>query len=178
MKYEIEVKARISDINSVKNKLEQMGCDFSEPLVQHDYIYNLKNIDIDMRHKTPVLRVRKQNEKTIFTVKQDRKGELDCIEKEIEVDNGAILQEIFIMLGYTKTVEVEKSRLKTKYNDYEICLDEVKGLGAFIEVEKLSSEYGDAVQKELFDFLQKIGIKSEDRVLVGYDTLIFQKENL
>ena len=54
-----------------------------------------------MRHKTPVLRVREQNAKTIFTVKQDRKDELDCIEKEIEVDNGSVLQEIFIMLGYT-----------------------------------------------------------------------------
>jgi adenylate cyclase class 2 len=111
-------------------------------------------------------------------VKQDRKDELDCIEKEIEVSDGNVLQEIFLMLGYSKTVEVKKKRVKTKFKDYEICLDEVDGLGSFIEVEKITSEDGEAVQTELFKFLQSLGVKLEDRVRVGYDSLMWQKDHL
>lgn len=178
MKYEIEVKAKVVDIKSVREKLEKLGCVFSQPLVQHDYIYNLAGVDIEKRHKTPVLRVREQNGKTIFTVKKDRKDELDCIEKELEVSDGATMREIFDLLGYTKTVEVKKTRLKAKLDEYEICLDDVEGLGSFIEVEKLSEEDGQMVQDELFKFLQKVGIKKEDRVLVGYDSLIWQKNHV
>lgn len=175
MSYEIEVKAKLRDLESTKSKICALGCVFSAPIIQHDFIYNQKGIKVEMRHKTPVLRIRKQNDKTIFTVKQDRANELDCIERELTVSDGDTMQEIFKMLGYTKTVEVKKIRMKTKYKDYEICLDEVDGLGSFIEVEKISSESADKVQKELFDFLISLGVSKEDRVVQGYDSMIWEK---
>jgi len=81
------------------------------------------------------------------------------------------------LLNYEQTVEVHKKRIKTSYKDYEICLDEVAGLGSFIEVEKMSDENGEKVQKELFDFLKTLGVSKEDRVFNGYDTLIWLKTN-
>jgi hypothetical protein len=38
-------------------------------------------------------------------------------------------------------------------------------------------EDGGKVQKELFDFLKKLGVSEENRILVGYDTMIWQKGN-
>ncbi|MEI6843239.1 MAG: class IV adenylate cyclase [bacterium] len=174
MKCEVEVKAKVSDSVSLTKKLSEMGCFLSDPIEQHDYIYNQKGIDLS-HHTTPVLRIRVQGERTIFTFKQNRGGELDCIEKEVDVNSKETLSEIIELLGYEKTVEVHKTRKKGIYNDLEICLDDVKGLGVYIEVEKMTDEDGQKVQKELFDFLKTLGIKEEDRVMQGYDSQIYEK---
>lgn len=176
---EIEVKAKVKDFDLLIHLLKELGCILSEPIIQDDYIYNKKGLDIKSGyHDTPVLRIRKQNNKIFFTLKKNRSNELDCIEKEIEVNNDIILSEIIELLDYIKTVEVHKKRIKTNYKDYEICLDHVDDLGYFIEVEKMSDEDGTKVQNELFDFLQTLGVSKEDRVFQGYDTLIYLKNNL
>ncbi|MBI2409694.1 class IV adenylate cyclase [Candidatus Kaiserbacteria bacterium] len=178
MKSEIEVKARVRDAEAVVAKLADLGCALSEPITQDDFVYNKIGVDPkDHSHGTPVLRIRVQGERTIFTLKKNRSNELDCIEKEIDVSDKDILADIFELLGYEKTIEVHKMRRKGAINGYEVCLDEVRDLGTFIEVEKMSDEDGAVVQKELFDFLAQFGIREEDRVLIGYDTQLWLKHN-
>lgn len=178
MKYEIEVKAKVKDLNTLIPKLKEIGCVLFPPIIQNDYIYNQKGVDLkDHSHNTPVLRIREQEGKTIFTMKKNRRDELDCIEKEVEVSDKNILKEIIELLGFEQTVEVHKKRQKGKYGDYEICLDEVQELGSFIEVEKISNEDGETVKNELLSFLEKLGINKKDRVLIGYDSQIWLKKN-
>lgn len=81
------------------------------------------------------------------------------------------------LLGYHQAIHVVKTRTKTKYQDMEICLDEVEELGSFIEVEKIVEGEGETVQNELFGFLETIGVSKENRVLKGYDTLLYIKQN-
>jgi len=178
MKLEIEVKAKVRDFQLIKNKLIEIGCVLSEPIIQHDYIYTVKDLDINKGYNdSAILRIREQNGKYIFTLKKNRSNELDCIEKELEISNKETMQEIFELMGYESNVQVHKTRIKGTYAEYEICLDEVEGLGSYIEVEKMSDEDGEKVQNELFDFLQTLGVSKEDRVFNGYDTLIWMKNN-
>lgn len=178
MKLEIEVKAKVRDFEILKNKLKEIGCVLSLPIIQDDCIYNKKGLNIYKGYDgSPILRIREQSGKIIFTLKKNRSNELDCIEKEVEVNDRNILNDIIELLDYEKTVEVHKKRIKTNYKDYEICLDEVDGLGSYIEVEKMSDEDGEKIQNELFDFLQTLGVSKEDRVLKGYDTLMWLKNN-
>jgi len=175
---EIEVKAKVGDFELLKNKLIEIGCILSEPIIQHDYIYTIKYLDIKKGYDgSAVLRIIEQNDKIIFTLKKNRSNELDCIEKEVFVSNRETMQEIFELMGYESNVEVNKKRIKTNYGEYEICLDEVEGLGSYVEVEKMSDEDGEKVQNELFEFLQTLGVAKEDRVFNGYDTLIWMKNN-
>lgn len=175
---EIEVKAKVLNFEDIKNKLKMLGCVFSLPIIQDDFVYNVRGLDLRKGYNNnPVLRIREQGDKILFTLKQNRGNELDCIEKEIEVSDRNTLKEIIELLGYEKTVEVHKKRIKTKYKDYEICLDEVEGLGLFIEVEKISEEDGGKVQNELFDFLETLGVSKDDTVSKGYDTLFWLKNN-
>lgn len=178
MKSEIEVKAKVRDLNELILKLKEIGVSLNEPVVQDDCIYNKKGIDLRSHsHGTSVLRIREQMGRTVFTLKKNRSNDLDCIEKEVEVSSKKELEEIILLLDYEKTVEVHKKRQRGKYKDYEICLDEVEGLGFFIEVEKISDEDGEKVQRELFDFLKQLGVKDKDRVLIGYDSLMWLKNN-
>lgn len=180
MKKEIEVKAKVSHFQDLKSKLEDIGCEFSQSTRQEDDVF--ENFDGDyttFTSETNFLRIRKEikNEKTriLFTLKRPQKNELDCIEKEVEISDAQEFEDALVLIGYHKAVSVYKNRSKTKYKDMEICLDEVDELGSFIEVEKITEGESDDVQEELFTFLESIGVEREDRVMNGYDTLMYKK---
>jgi adenylate cyclase, class 2 len=176
MKKEIEVKAKVADFQKLKDGLVALGCTLSEPVTQEDTIFiNYDRPFIEFTPQDHFLRIRKAKGKIIFTYK--RGEELNSIEREIVVNDADQLQDILTFLGFRPEVKVTKTRQKTNYLDYEICLDEVEGLGSFVEVEKITDEESERTQAEMFEFLQTFGVKKEDRVLNGYDTLVWLKNN-
>ncbi len=51
MKKEIEVKAKVDNLQEIKQKLENLGCVFTEPVVQDDTIFC--NFDGDYTNLCP-----------------------------------------------------------------------------------------------------------------------------
>ena len=147
---------------------------------QKDTIFLKQGITYDqIRPGVVVLRVREQGEKTFFTLKMRGPVELNKIEHELMVDNADEAEAIIKNLGFYKVMGVNKVRRKCQWRDYEICLDEVEGLGTFIEIEqKTETEDGKATTEKISEFLQSLGINKIDHVHQGYDTLIFNKINL
>src|SRR3989344_3875201 len=179
MRKEIEVKAKITDITALLAKLSVLGVALSEPLKQEDIIYtNFPDEEFaDFKPGVNFLRIRKNNGKVLFTLKQSFVNELEGIEKELEISNEKEMEDILSLLGYHQAVQVIKTRRQAKYKDYEICLDEVETLGSFIEVEKLADEDSLEVQNEMFNFLVSLGIEKADRVVNGYDTMVYLKQS-
>ncbi len=178
MKKEIEVKAKIKSIRDIIAKLKKIGCKMSKPITQDDIIFANYSGPFTKHHPGEnILRIRTANGKILFTVKQSQKNELDAIEHETIVDDAKETRSIIELLGYKEEVRVSKTRIKTKYNGWEICVDDVRGLGKFMEVEELTDEKadGEEVQEKLFCFLETLGVKRIDRVENGYDTLMYSK---
>ncbi len=171
---EIEVKAKVHDHDNLIKQLENLGCIFTSPIHQKDTIYIPIGESIPVPSGVNVLRIREQNNKYILTLKQPLTNQLDNIEKELEFSNPQSMHEIILLLGFEVSSTVEKTRRTSKYKDFEICLDEVTGLGSYIEVEKFGLE-AEVIQKELFEFLETLGIKKEDQEFMGYDILLKQK---
>jgi adenylate cyclase, class 2 len=176
MKREIEVKVKIESFDEVLGKLKELGCEFSEPVRQEDTIFiNYDRPFIEFTTHDPFLRIRKTKGKTIFTFKQGE--EMNSVEREFEVSDAEQLEDTLKFLGFRPEVKVSKVRQKSRYKDYEICLDQVESLGSYIELEKITEEEADMVQAEMMQFLESLDIKSKDRVLNGYDTLVWLKNN-
>ena len=172
---EIEVKAKVRDLIQLEKKLHALGCVFSSPIHQLDRIFIPIGKTIPIGKGVNALRIRREKDRILFTLKQVHDDPLDKIEKEFTIDNEEQAVEAILLLGFFESVSVEKSRRKCRYHDYEICLDTVTDLGAFIEVEKISSDSGEVVQQELFRFLESLGVKKEDQVFQGYDILLHRK---
>jgi adenylate cyclase class 2 len=177
---EVEVKARVKEHKGLEKKLLDLGCNISGEVREDDKVFvnrdeeytTLKLSDINF------IRIRKRGDRVTLTLKRQLTGEMDCIEREVEISNAREMEEILEFLGYHIAVELSKKRRKTEYNGYEICLDDVEGLGLFVEVEKMTQEEDSkAVQEELFDFLKSLGIDEKDRVFNGYDTLVYLNRN-
>lgn len=176
---EIEVKVRVKDLQAAEHELLKRGCTLSAPIRQEDTIYTKKGSSVYHTSKEghTVMRIRKMKDKVEFNLKQQRSNELDNTEYETAVDDPAAIHNILGILGYEPEVEVKKTRRKGKLKEYEICLDEVDGLGSFIELEKLAPDNSDPVviQEELLTELESLGLSRKDQEFRGYDTQIYQR---
>lgn len=175
---EIEIKAKLLNKDLVMKKLSALGCVFEPEIKQSDTVYCLKAGSVKTyRSNKNFLRLRVRNDgKVLFTVKQPQKNHLDKIEYETEIGSRDKMEQALLLLGYQEAVCVDKKRIITHYNGCEICIDDIKDLGLFIEMEKLVPEgNGGKIQEELFKFFETLGISRDDRVLFGYDILMLQK---
>ena len=179
--YEVEVKARLKNREEIKKKLEGMGCVFSEELHQVDHIFIPPDLPFPPPFETPVLRVRKENDQNILTLKISQSGRQDSIERELEIKDSEMMIEILRLMKWFQCPVVDKRRIKTKFRDMEIVLDTVESLGQLIEAEKITTdadpEARKKVQEELCNFLQSVGIPKED-LLVNYKYDIMLEEKM
>jgi len=175
---EIEVKAKLRNRNEVIKKLAELDCRLSDPFFQSDQIFVPKHINsLPADTGVPVLRIREAKGKFILTMKIRLTNGLDKQESETEITNPVAMKEIILAAGYKPMVAFKKERRKGKYNDWEVCVDEVEGLGSFIEVEQMSEDgNSEEIQTELFKFLQSLGVTESDREHFGYDVILYLKQ--
>ncbi len=106
-------------------------------------------------------------------------------EYETKIDNLEQLQQIFNALNMEKVVVVDKARNIWQFQDYEISLDTIKGLGDFVEIEYKGEDTNkkhSEITKEMIDFLKSHDVGEIYRNYVGYpfqllfpDEVIFEK---
>ena len=177
---EIEVKARLKDKNAVMRKLADLGCVFSKPKTQDDMVYAEKTGSLETFLSNDVfLRIRIQDgSKVIFTVKKPAQKSNEMLvkyEHEVVVDSAEELKGALSLMGFSEVVRTKKMRQTAHYGDYEICIDEIEGLGAFIELEQMAAKEGaEEIQKRMFEFLLTLGVEKEDQVKKGYDILMIE----
>lgn len=98
-------------------------------------------------------------------------------EFETDVKDGKEALDLFIGLGFTDDTIVDKARKSFTYQNFEIELDEVEGLGSFVEIEV--KEHGDDIQaglKQIYDLLRKIGITKFTKQSRGYASMLWNPD--
>jgi adenylate cyclase, class 2 len=176
---EIEIKARVKDKQKLLDKIKQLGITLGEPKTHHDVVF-CKPGQKDYEKGSLWLRIRTENgSKVIWTIKGDTGRKLDSIEHEVEVSDGEELEKMLRLLGNELYSDLTKTRQKAKYGEFEICLDDVDGLGTYIEVEKLFEDHGvdyETAKEEIWGLLTKLGVSREDQEELGYDVLLKAKK--
>lgn len=181
--HEVEVKAGLKDKEKVIEALAALGCTFSEPITEEDLIYaeHIDSLDAYNRNAN-FLRIRVRGDGTIlFTLKyhKDRhEGRPDSmpLEHETAIGSKEEMEKILALQGYKEALRVRKSRQKGRYRKWEICIDDVEGLGSFIELEELTDGIETKrVVDEMLAFLGDLGIATEDMFVDRYDIALLKK---
>ncbi len=174
---EIEIKIQLGDLDEVRAVLEKQGCVFESPKAQEDTIFIPNNEPtVPVPAGVNVLRIRRQNNKAVFTLKQSDFGNnLSKTEIETEVLDAESMEKAVGLLGYKKIAVVNKSRQICKFKGFEICLDLVEKLGDYLEMEKITDEDPETVQAEMLSLLGELGIDASKQVGYGYDVIYVQK---
>lgn len=170
---EVEIKFRIDNIEQLKENLKYNKCIFSEQLKQKDIIF-LPNInDTDSGEGKIFVRIREVN--GIVEINLKKQSNIGFMSKEIEfeVNDFFKAQDFLETLGLTEWVTVEKKRVTTKYNGFNICIDEVKKLGSFVEIEIITEEDNILQYEEkIINVATKLGIDTNNRINDYYDSMI------
>lgn len=125
-----------------------------------------------------VLRVRHTPTKYVLCYKQWHRDKTSgnrtyADEYEVVVSDGHKAMQLLSSLGYQVAVIVEKERKTYSAQGFEIALDNVKGLGAFVEIE-LDHDVEDveAGIASIYDLLNSIGIQRYQVQCRGYSAMI------
>ena len=171
---EIELKFQVDNLEKIKQHLLNLDCEFSKDIIQKDVIYVPDINDTSNAEGKIFIRIRSVNDKSELTLKQQSKKIMQSKEIEFEVSDFNSASDFLETIGLTKWVTVEKKRITTKYKDFNICIDDVKRLGQFIEIEVLTNEehQTDYYETKIIELAKELGININKRVNNFYDTMI------
>ena len=170
---EIECKFQIQDKKELLNRLKEKGCSLEKEITQKDTIFVQDIKDTESKPNSIWLRVRKTNNTIELNYKKQSKKKSESKEIEFQVNDYDKAIEFLIALGFQKWVEVQKKRITTTYQNFNICIDEVERLGAFVEIEILVSE-NDNIDYEpiIMSVAKELQIDTKKRINSHYDTMI------
>jgi len=154
---EIEIKAVLADPGSMKKLLRKIGAGAGPILQETDYYYQHPSRDFGQTNEA--LRLRMTNGQCRVTYKGPRLPGQAKIRLEAETDIGdyAVMKIIFEKLGFRQVGVVEKKRVVFHLEGATICLDEVMGLGTFVELEKMGEDK-QIIEQELLALAERLGI--------------------
>jgi adenylate cyclase class 2 len=157
---EIEGKFRVASHGDIKNRLRELHIPCAGIDVQRDVYYASPCRDFGRTDEA--LRVRYGEREIVLTYKGPklaRHGLKAREEVNVSVNSGKDLEIILQHLGFIPAYTVEKKRERYEWAGVEISLDEVKGLGTFIEIEV--KEPGDHPEKRIEAIKKKLGVPGE-----------------
>ncbi|HLC98933.1 MAG TPA: class IV adenylate cyclase [Candidatus Nanoarchaeia archaeon] len=101
-----------------------------------------------------------------------------CDEFETKLHDAGALRKIFRSLDFKELIVVDKKRSIWNFKDAEIAIDDVKGLGSFIELEA-KKDYDDSKEgkKHLYKVLNLLNAKVGEEDLRGYPFLILERKS-
>ena len=153
---------------------------------QIDTVFLLpEQVDVPIIPGSKIMRVRDvlnpetdELQLSLMTLKVEGQAKLVSDEYEFVVSDGNAARQMLTALGWQEIVTVDKARLESKTKDYTICIDEVAGLGLFIELEVLTEDSADVknIQQQMCNFLKNLDIDGK-LWKIPYDTSIRNLQN-
>ena len=161
---EVEVKARIDNIEEIKNKLTKINAKKDKIEYQEDIYFNSPIVDFAKTDEA--LRIRKtitnNKEKIFITYKGPKLDQKSKTRREIETEikNQEEFQEIFENLQFKTVRKVKKNRQYYTIENYTISIDEVEGLEPYMEIETIlndNNNYDNELNK-IYEIFETLGI--------------------
>jgi len=172
MQWEVEQKFRLSDVQKVAAKLTELGVRFTEASQQTDRYFN--HPARDFAKTDEALRLRQVGEENFITYKGPKIDPDTKTRRELELPlpHGKHIPEQFAellaALGFRPVAIVQKKRRRGELlwegHDVEVALDEVEGLGSFVELEITADDLTlDAAKSALKALSRRLGLGPSER---------------
>ncbi len=175
---EVEVKAKVKNLSTLRRKLKAMRAQFGSVLNQKDWLFYHREAIKTKSQKSGdyLLRIRSENGKHFLAYKglTERKGV--WVEYEFGIDSPQEARRLIEAMGFGLALILEKKRIPGKLGKIVFCLDQIKGLGDFIEMEIITGkEKGKEAQQKIMQIFSQLGIDKRNFVRIGYPQIILKK---
>ncbi|HIQ03121.1 MAG TPA: class IV adenylate cyclase [Desulfurococcales archaeon] len=175
---EVEVKYRVENVDYVKSRLVKLGAKHIETVVEVDYYY--QHPCRDFKKSDEALRIRVSNGKYTLTYKGPRIPGAVKAREEISVEfrDFKKLDTILRKLGFKHLATIVKKRDIYALGEFKISVDEVEGLGEFIEIEHMGYTGTKGIQdvaSKINHVIKCIGVKGPC-ILKSYLELLLESK--
>jgi adenylate cyclase class 2 len=170
---EIEAKAAIENKEEIKQRILEAGGKYIRVETQSDIYF--AHPSRDFMKTDEALRIREAGDEYTLTYKGPKLDKLTKTREEIEIklDDPVPMAGVLKMLGFMEVAPVVKTRSHYTLGDYQVALDEVEGLGHFIEIEKHADSYK---PEELVELLKSLGVEESKMERRSYLELLLEKQ--
>ncbi|TGC08973.1 class IV adenylate cyclase [Methanolobus halotolerans] len=170
---EIEVKARV-DHQQAKQLLSGMGANFIGVEKHYDTYFNAPHRDF--ANTDEALRIRSVDGRSVLTYKGKKLETVAKTREEFETEvDGSNTRSILLALGFYESGVVRKTREIFRFKGLTICIDNVRDIGEFIEVEITTESDIEFHNERIFAFLEKFGIREEDSIRTSYLEMVLEQ---
>lgn len=179
--YEVELKLR-ADHDTLRERLEAAGAEQTDSRKQTDTYYDAPHRSfaetdeaLRIRHEQPAEgeAVTKLTYKGPLIEAESKTRE----EHETAVESEDALAGVLAGLGFEPAATVEKEREFYTLDGYTISLDQVSGLGEFIEIEQETTEAAvESVREGAVELLEELGLDPTEQIRTSYLGLLLQQE--
>jgi len=159
---EIEIKAPCKDLKRLESDLQRIGARDFGTLVQADVYY--AHPDRDFGATDEALRLRTENDLTVITYKGPKLDEGSKTREELEVSVAShrTMGTILDRLGFRPVMKVSKRRKVYGIRGVSVCLDQVEGLGDFVEFE-YEGEDLERGKSVIWQLMRDLGVEGNER---------------
>ena len=180
MSIEVELKLKIRDKAEITAALKQLGFTEEELVVEIDTYYTAAHhdfaaLDEALRIRT-VENLHTKEQSAVITYKGAKLDQTSMTRKELETEIGDAEtgRKILEYIGFVPVPPVEKQRQYWK----TACVDNVKGLGDYLELEILADE--EAQREEALEKLERIlnqlGYCMQDTTRTSYLSMLMCRQ--
>jgi len=174
---EVEIRSIVKDAVALESLLRKK-CVFAKEKHQVDEYFLHPCRDFYANPEMfEYLRIRSDPKVSFEYMKCHRKNGIKTHTEEFETDikDPVILKEILLYLGFKSLAVVEKNRKYFDFKDFEFCLDSIKGLGFFLEVEAKKDLGGiDKTKQACIDVLKELCIEFIPTPEKGYPDMVIE----
>lgn len=157
---EVEAKFAVRDQEGVRTRLDRKGVRMGRRQQERDVYYNAPHRDFGETDEA--LRVRYDDTGVTVTYKgpKIRVGSAKAREEfNLSVASGETLETILSRTGFLRAAVVSKVREFYEIGDVTVTLDDVEGLGTFIEIEILTEEGGEDAARRIGAIAEDLGVE-------------------
>ncbi|HDS45209.1 MAG TPA: class IV adenylate cyclase [Methanomicrobia archaeon] len=160
---EIEVKAYAADLCALETRLQQLGAVFTGAVHQTDRYFN--HPQRDFAQTDEALRIRIADDRVFMTYKGRKMDRVSKTREEIEVAIGdaAAATRLLERFGFTPVEAVRKLRREYRLGEFTVCLDDVAGLGTFVEVERRGAADVEKARDGALALLEQLNLHRTER---------------
>jgi len=132
----------------------------------------------DFKETDEALRIRVDNDGTNITYKGPKLDSKTKSREELrlEVSDPEVAFQIFKNLGFSIAGKVSKKRQIFQLGEFIISLDDVDGLGSFMEIEVQAepTEFEEK-RRKIFELAEEFGFREEDSIRESYLEMVLSK---
>lgn len=160
---EVEVKARAPE--DIAERIATLGAVLLVVENHQDLYFNSPLRDFIVSDEALRIRIKEGGARLTYKGPKLDQTTKSRLERTVKIDDPQQMEQILSSLGFVLSAQVRKRRSKYSYEGAVLAIDEVEGLGRFVEVEAEGEGEGDYEEqkRKVLSILSRLGLNESIR---------------